>query len=64
VHAASLYVDGIMKAEGNDNIRYTLDETMFGTHIIRVEARDVAGNTAIKEVKIRIYNINIGASTL
>ena len=59
VKTSLLYIDNNIKAEGNSHMEYTLDETMFGMHTIKIVAEDVAGNIAAKEIKawITIYSL-------
>jgi hypothetical protein len=58
VETTMLYIDEELKAEGSDHISYTLDETIFGEHVIKIVASDVAGNVAREEIKALIYNVN------
>ncbi len=64
VQTTTLYVDGNIKAEGENHIKYTLDEIMFGWHEIRIEAKDVAGNLATEEIKVMVWNPNIIRSSI
>jgi len=59
VNSAKLYIDDELRETFDNVIDYTLDETMFGEHTIKIVAIDNAGNEAVKEVKMVIYNINI-----
>jgi len=54
-----LYMDDGLKKTFDGNIEYTLDETLFGLHTMKIVAYDVAGNEAKNEMDIIIYNINL-----
>ena len=57
VESAEIYIDGKIKSTFVDEIDYTLDEMLFGTHTIKIIACDRAGNKEVKEFKVAIYNI-------
>jgi len=59
VDSAELYVDDILKGTFSDSIEYTIDETLFGDHVIKIVAYDIAGNEVVKEIRAVIYNINL-----
>ncbi len=59
VDSATLYLDGTAKGMFQEEISYVLDETLFGEHTITIEAYDVAGNRAVKEITATILNIRI-----
>jgi hypothetical protein len=59
VDSATLYLDGTAKGMFQEDISYVLDETLFGEHTITIEAYDVAGNRAVKEITATILNIRI-----
>ncbi len=54
-----LYMDDGLEKTFDGNIEYTLDETLFGLHTMKIVAYDVAGNEAKNEMDIIIYNINL-----
>lgn len=49
-----LYIDGDLKADGNDHIQYMPEGIMMGIHRVTIVARDVAGNEAVEEIKFFI----------
>ena len=57
VDTAEIYIDDNLKATFDESIKYTLDETIFGIHTIKIIAYDKAGNEAIKQIEVKIYNI-------
>jgi len=59
VESTELYVDDILKGTFSENVEYTIDETLFGSHVIRIVAYDVAGNKTVKEIRATIYNFNL-----
>ncbi|MFO8133764.1 MAG: hypothetical protein R6U10_07555, partial [Thermoplasmatota archaeon] len=59
VAATELYVDDELRASSGRNVTYVLDETMLGWHTIRVVAYDNAGNSAVREVVMAVFNIAI-----
>jgi hypothetical protein len=50
-------VDDTLCAESNTTISYLLDEPMLGRHTITIEAYDNAGNIAVDEREMWIFNI-------
>jgi len=56
VDSAKIYIDNNLRTTFVDGVEYTIDETMFGTHTIKIVAYDKAGNEAVKEIKAGIYN--------
>ncbi|HDN50259.1 MAG TPA: DUF11 domain-containing protein, partial [Thermoplasmatales archaeon] len=49
-----LYIDGDLKADGNDHVQYMPEGIMMGIHRVTIVARDVAGNEAVEEIKFFI----------
>ena len=56
VESTKLYVDNNIKTSSGDEVAYTLNERLFGNHVIKIIAYDVAGNEEVKEIKMTIYN--------
>jgi len=56
VESAEIYLDKELKMRFVDEVEYTLDETIFGVHTLKIVAYDKAGNEAVEEIKITIYN--------
>ena len=59
VEVAELYVDGVLKGTFSERVKYTIDKTLFGNHVISIVAYDIAGNETVREIRVTIYNINL-----
>ncbi|MGC9307854.1 MAG: OmpL47-type beta-barrel domain-containing protein, partial [Thermoplasmatota archaeon] len=59
VAAAELYIDDKLRDSFERDLTYTLDELMLGRCTIRVVAYDNAGNKAVREVTVSIFNLAI-----
>ena len=58
VDKVEFFVDNVSKyIDTKEPYEWEWDETIFFNHILKVVATDKAGNTAIKEINISIYNI-------
>ncbi|MEM2388561.1 MAG: DUF11 domain-containing protein, partial [Candidatus Thermoplasmatota archaeon] len=54
IEATYLYIDGRMMASGTTEINYILNEKIYGIHKIKIVSTDIAGNVAVKEIRIFI----------
>ncbi|MGC9308835.1 MAG: OmpL47-type beta-barrel domain-containing protein, partial [Thermoplasmatota archaeon] len=57
VSLSQLYVDDLLRTEGDTVLSFVLNEPLFRHHQIRIEAYDQAGNKASVEQTIWIFNV-------
>ncbi|RLF31669.1 MAG: hypothetical protein DRN07_06680, partial [Thermoplasmata archaeon] len=56
IQNVELYVNNQLKGTYSGNVVYTLDEPSFGETVIKVVAKDIAGNTQTQTIRALIYN--------